>query len=309
MYYPYFRGKQYELISIRENAERMAKASFVPIIEPVKETFGGLEKAMNAVCDAGGDAIVVVNPFHGVHANNGDGISKLLKSYLTKPEIAAGILLTPDMSLDEAKKCISQHADHNLTLIHAGFNYGKILSENLAGHGVERNIFIGSDSLYRKNFRGSTRILIDNGFDRRKRNQDYPLLEPFSDLHVSYEEMSVDGFGDFLTVGDEYMESGGPAYSIAIHITFIDSKDEDRMYVYHFKSIRYDTPADPAGKFAEALSALISTINKPGSQVMETEAIKEFRSLNDRGHYPGLGYVKKLSMQHHIETLANFLER
>lgn len=44
MYHPYFRGKQYELITTRENAERLAKASFLPIIEPVRESLGGLQK-------------------------------------------------------------------------------------------------------------------------------------------------------------------------------------------------------------------------------------------------------------------------
>jgi hypothetical protein len=40
---------------------------------------------------------------------------------------------------------------------------------------------------------------------------------------------------------------------------------------------------------------------------METSAVKEFRDLHAKGHFPGLGYVKKLSMNHHIETLADFL--
>jgi hypothetical protein len=28
--------------------------------------------------------------------------------------------------------------------------------------------------------------------------------------------------------------------------------------------------------------------------------------LYEQGHFPGLGYVKKLSMNHHIETLARY---
>ena len=65
MYRPYFRGKQYELITIRETADLLAKANFVPIIEPVKETLSGLTRALKAICDANGKVIVVVNPFHG----------------------------------------------------------------------------------------------------------------------------------------------------------------------------------------------------------------------------------------------------
>lgn len=310
MYFPYFRGKQFELISVRENAERFARAGFVPVIEPVKESFGGLEKSLKAVCDAGGSAVVIVNPFHGDHSENGEGISNLLKAYLPKKEIAAGVLLTAQMNLDEVVTCLKVHEDHHLTLLHAGFTQGKALADVVAGTNVVRHIFLASeDPLYRRHFKGRPRVLVRDGFKRRKRNLDYPPMEFFSVLHASFEEEGMDGFGDFLTVGDEFQESGGPAYSIAIHLTYIDPDDEDRMFVYHFKSLRSDTPADPAGKFAEALSALIKTINRDDSKVLETEAVQEFRSLHARGHFPGLGYIKKLSMQHHIETLAAFFKK
>jgi len=78
MYYPYFRGKQFELITIRETADLMAGVGFVPIIEPVKEALGGLEKTLKAVCDACGRAIVIVNPYHGDHQEDGASITKLL---------------------------------------------------------------------------------------------------------------------------------------------------------------------------------------------------------------------------------------
>ncbi len=35
MYHPYFRGKQFELITIREMAALLAEKNFVPVIEPV----------------------------------------------------------------------------------------------------------------------------------------------------------------------------------------------------------------------------------------------------------------------------------
>lgn len=43
----------------------------------------------------------------------------------------------------------------------------------------------------------------------------------------------MNGFGDFLIVGDEFSESGGPAYAVAIHLTYINTKHEDEMYIYH----------------------------------------------------------------------------
>ena len=68
------------------------------------------------------------------------------------------------------------------------------------------------------------------------------------------------------------------------------------MQIYHFKSQRQDTILDPAGKFGEALAEMMGCINNPKSKVLETSAVKEFKTLHDRKHFPGLGYVKKLSM-------------
>jgi hypothetical protein len=81
------------------------------------------------------------------------------------------------------------------------------------------------------------------------------------------------------------------------------------MYIYHFVSQSRDTPTDPAGKFGEALDLMMRKLAQPDSHVLETSAVQEFRDLHRRGHFPGLGYVKKLSMKHHIETLSAFFRR
>ena len=118
----------------------------------------------------------------------------------------------------------------------------------------------------------------------------------------------MDGYGDFLIVGNDYSESGGPAYTVAIHITFIDPDNDDAMFIHHFISDRQDTPTDPAGKFAEAVNKLVAEVELPNSHILKTSAINEFIDLHKRGHYPGLGYVKKLSMKHHIETIADYFK-
>lgn len=310
MYYPYFRGKQYELITIRENASRFAKAGFVPVIEPVKESLGGLEKALNALCEADSSVIVVVNPHHGSLRGDGNSISGLLnEKYLDSSQISAGVLLTSKMTVDEAIQCCRVHEKHKIALIHNGFSHGRELAAELGMDACAemRHLFIGDvNKLYQRHFAKGERIALRDGFIRQKRNSDYPEVERFSELHVTYQLDSMNGFGDFLTVGDEFLESGGPAYSIAIHLTFIDPDDEDVMYIYHFKSKKSDTPNDPAGKFAEAMELMMEKLRQPDSKILESEAISEFRELHARQHFPGLGYVKKLSMQHHIETLSNY---
>ena len=116
----------------------------------------------------------------------------------------------------------------------------------------------------------------------------------------------MDGFGDFLIVGDDYSDAGGPAYAVCIHLTYIDNTRDDEMYMHHFKSDRQDTPTDPAGKFAEALEKLVKEVTQTNTKVAKTAAVEGFIRLHDQRHFPGLGYVKKLSMQHHIEVLARY---
>ena len=193
-----------------------------------------------------------------------------------------------------------------------GFKEANNLIENLSANvRVNSNVFLEDDcgKLYQRKFRDATgqRVLIRDGFERR-RNRDHPNTEFFSDLHITYEDEGMDGFGDYLIVGDEYSESGGPAYTIAIHLTHIDPDQDEAMFLRHFLSDRQDTPKDPGGKFGEALTKLITYLDGPnGYKFYESRAIIEFRDLHDRKHYPGLGYSKKLSMIHHIETMANFL--
>ncbi|WP_084589532.1 sce7725 family protein [Cobetia amphilecti] len=311
MYYPYFRGKQFELIAIRESAQLLADAGFIPVIEPVKEVLRGLERTLDAICDVGGKAVVIINPGFGDHTHNGESIEALLdERYSDYDGISVGILLKGDATVVFALAAYNKYADSNPYFIHAGFNKPKELAECLGVRISEtRHIFIEKESkqLYRKHFKDAYRVLISDGFKRVK-NADYPDIEVFSELHITYEDFGMDGFGDFLTVGDDYTEGGGPAYAVAIHITFIDNVDDDIMYIYHFKSTTNDTPTNPAGKFGQALSALIEKLESGDSGIFESLAIEELRSLHSQHHFPGLGLVKKISMKHHLETMVNYFE-
>lgn len=311
MYHPYFRGKQYELITVRELAAALKVADFCPIIEPVRESLSGLDKALQSVVDADGRAIVIVNPYHGDLSDAGKPLTKLLKDkFLETPNISVGILLNQGMKLEQAMEIYKEHAAHTPVLIHSGFSEAKNLSEKLGKQTKKQcHVFLEEfcGKLYQKHFKDAKRVLVRDGF-RRMRGKVYEDVEPFSDLHATFEDESMEGFGDFLIVGDEYNESGGPAYTVVIHLTFIDPDQDNSMLIYHFKSDRQDTPTDPAGKFAEALDKMIEVLNGPKSKILETSAVKEFRTLHKQGHFPGLGYVKKLSMTHHVETLANYFK-
>ena len=119
-------------------------------------------------------------------------------------------------NLIDIRDFLDIYNDNNIALIHCGFPKGKDLKNIIEGNNnVREHIFIDgcSGKLYQKHFKrnGVKRILIRDGF-QKQRNIDYPEDEHFSDLHATFEEEGMDGFGDFLIVGDEYSETGGPAW-------------------------------------------------------------------------------------------------
>ena len=314
MYHPYLRGKQNELLVVREYAELIQESGFVPVIEPVKKSFRGLRSAISSVQEVEGRAIVVLNPSVGELQNDHDAVLNFIahEEVFNQPVIP-GIMLTLDTTLDQVRTLLVSCRDaDSIAFVHAGFADAGSLRRAIDNIGKPiKHLFFDHKCgiLYRAQFatqNNASSILILDGY-QRKRNSDYSLSEWYADIHLTYAMQKADGFGDFLIVGDEYFESGGPAYAVAIHISYIDPDDQDQMHIYHFVSDTNDSPVDPAGKFMEALTKLIAMVARPDTFIYDTKAVREFRELFRKRHYPGLGYVKKLSMAHHIETLSKYL--
>jgi hypothetical protein len=311
MYYPYLRGKQYELITLKENADLMGN-SIVPIIEPVRSSFGALQRAIRSLIDNDCRFILVANPRYGdLQEHQVILYEEIRSAYLSGYENwSIGCIADNRSSEEEIRSIAALHDD--LTVIHAGHPSASDLAALLEQiQAPNSHVFIEAtpSKRYRRRFTAGNRVLIRDGFESQRRNIDYPDVEHFSELHLTYEDEGVQGFGDFLVVGDDYSTTGGPAYTVAIHITFLDPGEEDDMFIRHFKSDSNTTPADPGGKFAEALNKLVAAVNQTGSMIFRSSAIVEFLDLHARSHFPGLGYVKKLSMQHHIELMDEFLGR
>lgn len=312
MYYPYFRGKQYDLLAIKECARTMGIANFIPIIEPVKSSMGAITRTLNELKENSCKHIIVTNPTVGDFSYNVDMtiLDFLILNYSDNDFLQIGIILDDKISDDEISSILERSPFNHVSLIHKGYNKAANLLALLSKHNEKEycHIFLKNDKLYRKHFKSFPRVLIQDNFEKRA-NKSHPDTEFFSDLHILYEEEGLNGFGDYLIVGEDYSETGGPAYAVAIHITYVDTDNEEKMYVHHFKSDRSDTPTDPGGKFAEALEKLIRDLESPKTKILQTTAIEEFKQLYNKKHFPGLGVVKKISMKHHIEVLANYFNK
>ena len=310
MYYPYFKGKQFELILLREQVELLRHSQFHPIIEPVKQKISSLRSTLKQLIKNGVEFTLVINPQCGDLITNTEPIYDLARQLHLDDIVGCtlGYIISPGANIENVINGISS-TEFNYSIIHYGYIDGKrVYKECESQNNIKQHIFIDGFTgvLYRSHFDNSKtkRILIRDGFRVRK-NARYPETEHFSDLPLTFKGDKLDGFGDFLIIGEEYQEGGGPAHAVAIHLSYTD--EEDNMHVRHFISDRIESPSDPGGKFLEALVKLVTEITSEHSQIFHSNACTEYIELYDHKHFPGLGYVKKLSMQHHLELMAHYL--
>ena len=306
MYFPYLRGRQFELIALRELVEKGVLSSRItPIIEPVKLS-STLVKTIEAYGENSKQLAIITNPKVGSFSSD----AKEEKNQKLKESLSASLkennnilymyLLRPS---SKPEKFIAKHADSMGTICNDK-DAIPVYETNFSETDVKFNL-IPDESGFRRKVR-KNRVLLADKFNKQERNNDYIEIddEPFSEDHLYYSEDGYVGFADYSVVGEEYNETGFAPYAVAIHIVYFDT--DESLRVKHFVSDSNDDISDPAGKFQEALSKLVEW---NAEKKLDTVAMKEFEDLYRREAYPGLGTVKKLSIMHHLELIGRYLDK
>jgi hypothetical protein len=308
MYFPYLRGRQFELLALRELAEESCiSKKITPIVEPIKLS-PTLIKTLELYISKEREIGVICNPQVGNFLND---IAKLRdnptkNSYLEflKNEFIIKSHIFNKNSNKELKELVDQgNVKENLLLIN---NCRDFIDEytNQFGEKPPRYNLMPDESTFRRNIR-KNKILFDDKFEKLSRNTDYAKVDDefYSDDHLYYKDDGFIGFSDYSIVGSDFSESGFAPYAVAIHIVYFDEKFNLR--VKHFVSDSNDDINDPANKFYEALTKLVKW--QEGKKI-NTIGINKFIEHYKNGTYPGLGSVKKLSLMHHIELVGDFLD-
>lgn len=308
MFYPYFRGRQYELIALREMLlNQNYSKNVIPIVEPVKVS-STLISTIQAYIDEKRDIILVMNP------TVGDFISELN----IKKEYAAQYNKLLESSYVNFCFLLSDKKDISVVLKNK--DYGHLLQtkknylycpdyDSLKKIDLFKETIAIEGCLISEHYSlcdkiNENKIFLKNRFKKQKRNSDYLDNEDefYSDDHLTYSN-NYKGFGDYSVIGDDYTDSGFAPYAVAIHMVYFD--DGKLLRIHHFVSDRTDDINDTPGKFGEALEKLISF---PKLREYKTEAYKTLCEYHEKGLYSGLGIVKKLSIMHHLELISLFLD-
>ncbi|MFQ1017965.1 sce7725 family protein [Gilliamella sp. BG7] len=309
MYFPVMRGKRNELIALRELAPLVSDQSFKPIIEPVRNNFSPLIRTIDALNKYKIIPIVIINPCMGDFNDNDLNIINDLKN----DSLELDISFTPCVKVTSPAESYKSIID-SINLLQfpekAVYVYDDIELDKIDLLSDINYVIINRYTPFKVLDQLNNIVLMDDPFQKKNKNADYSHKSFFSDLHMSFESChsKVIGFGDYTIVGNNYSESGGPAFVVTIHLSYID-EEYDFMYVRHFSSEDDKTPTNPGGKFRQALDKVIQLLNSSQSPFIESNGIQELKILHEGGHFPGLGVIKKISMKHHIETICEYLNR
>lgn len=320
MYFPYLRGRQNELLCLREllEADRLYN-SIIPIVEPVRcnSTFFTTIKKF---IETDRKIIIIKNPKVGKFRNDYAELKKKLEEETDeakKSKLQATIENYKELMNDSHvisgylcnDKIISQCLDgkknvNEIVLVNTGndtFDYYEEYGSKLEAIYT----FIPKDEDFKDEVFGDT-IILEDVYVKAKRNVDYIESpdEPFSRNHLVYRKRGYVGFSDYSIVGDSYEESGFAPLAVAIHILYFGQKSELR--VHHFVSESNENISDPARKFAEAMQNLLNW--EHFDIIPKTYGLQNLIDYYSNGKFPGLGVIKKCSIMHHLELIGKFLE-
>lgn len=307
MYFPYLRGRQFELIALRELIENeLIGDKIIPILEPIKPT-STLAKTLSIYSEKQHLHALVVNPVVGEFVSkikekdrdSDSAVNEIYNDLKSEYFIRAYIIKQGSSNI-----LLKRNDLENLMIINPKRDcmeeYLKVYDQ------IEPSYTLLPDDRTFSRKAPRTKIMFEDRFSKAAKNADYSKNDDefFSEDHLYYALEGFKGFSDYSIVGSDYSETGFAPSAVAIHIVYFD--ENKVLRVHHFVSDSNNDINDPARKFGEALAKLVRWIEE--NTVPRTMGLKAFLECYEKGKYPGLGTVKKYSIMHHLELMNMFLE-
>lgn len=299
MYYPYLRGKQFDLLALKEMIQQnLLSKKVVPIIEPVRDsaTFKNVVELFQKVNHP---LIIIDNPQVGQF--------KLFDEHLhlweekENSSIQHAMIITSDnyqQIMEQPPKLIIFDGQHQPRDPKIWKELSKMDTHFLLPDHSRFHIWLPEN-----------KIIIKEAFKPRKHEEDYSekIDDFFSDDYLFFKEEGNHGFSDFTIEGSRYFDKGFPSRALALHLTYVDAYGNIR--VIHFISDTNDSAKDQALKFFEAVEKMQQWVLRNQDQLLITTGILALLSLKQQKKFPGLGVLKKWTLVHHLELLSLLLDQ
>lgn len=238
MYYPYLRGKQFELIALREFAVAHPQSNkIIPIIEPVKTPLATLHRALEIWGSNNLFCFVILNPNAGdfAHISVGDSIYQLCNGMASfKPAF-----LCDNHNVDNIMDYMNQWNLSNVMIVFKE-NIDSTDSKVVSLLKNSKILYIVGEfgrSLKKHLIEaGKKLITLGDYFNAKNANAEYSKCpdEKYSEEHTFYKEDNFYGFSDYCVLPKNMQEGGMIPAAVAIHLTY--QKNVEEIWVHHYVS-------------------------------------------------------------------------
>lgn len=308
MYFPYLRARQFELITLRELVRENKLQKITPVLEPVKESFNALDLAHKIFQEKDFFPYLIVNPFKGELAGDKEFFLTYLSS-LDKRNFLPAFHYSDNA--DYIVSCIQKYNLEDCLIVCLDNFTDEESLKNLCANEKVSKVMLLEPHKYRSLDRSIKSlkkfyIRLDDVFEKQQKNADFLNIQAhkFSEEHLYYEQDGYQAFADFTTLPSEFIEGGSTPRAVVIHLTYLNTKLENQIWIRHFTSTDVDSIANVQGKFAQAAQKAVQFCdNLP----LLNSATNELKRYLEEGRYPGLGTVKKISIKNHLLIISNFL--
>ncbi|WP_316819461.1 sce7725 family protein [Pedobacter gandavensis] len=307
MYFPFLRGKQFEIEALLEVPNSVFNNT-LPIIEPVNLPRRKFYKTLSQSLIP---FVLITNPYHPISNRVSPTlIQDMIDSDLVShPSLLLGFIVDTRFNITELNAFLTSNPTRHKVLI---FHYDPLISDlsaiksAITSHPVEYLVFDSTKSNISTRTAFNTHskhVLLTDGFQRQNRNSDYPVASTFDSNFDTWRSNGFAGIGDYSIIGNHFKAGGGAqVVVVTLHLTI---KDINGLVVHHFSSTFKNTKRGfAAQKFSEANGLLLSSAH---TSSITSGGLDIYRDLDARSHNPQLGIAKKASIIHHIELLSSII--
>lgn len=298
-YYPYLRGRQNELIALRELASSNLISEYtIPILEPLSvsstflSTLKEFEKKNLKIA-------IIMNPEYGdfFESDEKKNIREEIQNLVDNSSfVIKAFIMKKDLILNKENL-------NNLLIINKNHDSAQYYFETFGDNHYPSITLIPDDRMFKRRLKDNTKVLLEDCFNKQPRNADYEneIDEFFSDA-LQIKDEGFKGFSDYSIVGKDYVEGGFAPTAVAIHIVYNKEKE---LRVHHFVSDNKFEIGNVAGKYGESVKKLYEWCTN--NNVIKTCGLNHFYESYKNRKFPSLGVAKRWSIMHHIELIDKLL--
>ena len=285
MYYPYFRGKQFDLLALKTliEEERLSK-KIIPIIEPVKNS-PTLKKFLALTQTKNHFIFIIENPQAGDFLKE-EGYTELQELDMPKAAIIDQSLetmaLVPELLVvfESSPVLISDwQVSTSKVLVHEEFRLLQKIQGEL--------------------------ILSEDPFTRLPRTSFYleKKDELFSNTHLTFHKKGFIGFSDFSIDSRIYYDQSYPSPILSLHLVYFEGGN---LRIHHFLS-EEELPSQKQ-KFMDLMNKITSFGVDKLCGEQPTLGLQLLLENQAQDKFPGMGVMRKAAVMHHMELMSRYLD-